>query len=71
MVMHNRGLFLWVGHGWPLIFYIIIHLTIFSNCIEDQKTKAQLKREQELLDELVLLVNEREWLDQRLTNTTQ
>ena len=39
--------------------------------VEDQKTEAQRKREQELLDELVVLVNEREWLDQRLTNTTQ
>ena len=38
---------------------------------EGPKTEEQKLREQQLIQELLELVNEREWLDQRLTNTTQ
>lgn len=37
---------------------------------EGPKTEEQKLREQQLIQELLELVNEREWLDQRLTNTT-
>ena len=39
--------------------------------LDEEKTKEQKQREDQLIKELIELINEREWLDQRLTNTTQ
>ena len=39
--------------------------------LDEEKTKEQKEREDQLIKELIELINEREWLDQRLTNTTQ
>lgn len=50
---------------------LILLCISFYYILEDQKTKEQREREEHLIQELLVLVNEREWLDQRLTNTTQ
>jgi hypothetical protein len=52
-----------------------IHCWYYYLCVivivEENKTTEQKQREEQLIQELLQLVNEREWLDQRLTNTTK
>ncbi len=47
------------------------NIVFVVHSLEDQKTDQQKLREQQLLKELLELMDEREWLDQRLTNTTK
>jgi hypothetical protein len=52
-------------------FFINRELRQLAAISEENKTTEQKQREEQLIQELLQLVNEREWLDQRLTNTTK